>query len=82
MSVYDKLDQLIVEAIKSGCNTFAKIDAGEVRKEAQRLEREMPPGPTGRKPAFLYIDSLLQALRKRDWIENRKGSGWVLKNAS
>ncbi len=82
MIQYDHLDFLIVEAIRGGRNTFYKIDMMEVRRESQRLERDMPPGPTGRKPAFRHIDSRLQALRKRGLIEHRKGRGWILKEAA
>lgn len=84
MSQYDKLDFLIVEAIKSGARTFLWIDAGEVRKESQRLhEEDRKLRPNSATSPFGFIDKRLQTLRKRGLIEHRKdGDGWVLKGAA
>ena len=83
MSQHDKLDYLIVEAIKSGASRFEIINAGDVQEEAVRLysEDRKVRGPSA-KPLFRIIDSRLQALRKRGLIEHAKGRGWIAKGAA
>ncbi len=56
---YTFLDMLIQESVASGNNTFAKIDTGEVNKQAKLLEQQI------KSEAFRIIDRRLQALRKR-----------------
>lgn len=75
---HDKLDFLIVEAIKSGSRTFGAIWRGAVKAEAERLhEEDRKLRGHNAKPVFRFIDNRLQALRKRGLIEHRKGQGWV-----
>lgn len=83
MSQYDKIDHLIVEAIKSGASKFEAINAGAVNGEAERLHLEdrKVRGPNA-KPPLRIIDSRLQALRKRGLIEHAKGRGWIAKEAA
>lgn len=83
MSQHNKLDHLIVEAIKSGASKFDIIYAGAVKEEAVRLHLEdrKVRGPSA-KPLFRIIDSRLQALRKRGLIEYGKGRGWIAKDAA
>lgn len=80
---YEKLDHLIVEAIKGGASKFEAIHAGAVKDEAERLHSEdrKVRGPSA-KPLFRIIDSRLQALRKRGSIEHAKGRGWIIKEAA
>lgn len=80
---YEKLDHLIVEAIKGGASKFEAIHAGAVKDEAERLHSEdrKVRGPSA-KPLFRIIDSRLQALRKRGLIEHAKGRGWIIKEAA
>lgn len=76
---YEKLDFLIVEAVKAGANTFAAIDDGAVHQEALRL-REEDKNRRGynARLAYRHIDHRLQALRKRGLIKHLKGQGWVM----
>lgn len=74
----DKLDYLIVEEIKSGSSKFSTIWRGAVKAEAERLhEEDRKLRGYNAKPVFRFIDTRLQALRKRGLIEHRKGQGWV-----
>lgn len=80
---HEKLDHLIVEAIKSGASRFEIINAGDVQEEAVRLysEDRKVRGPSA-KPLFRIIDSRLQALRKRGLIVHVKGWGWRMKETA
>lgn len=71
MSTYDKLDGLIVDAIKSGKSRINFIKRMSVLEEAIRIS-----GFLGRDTDRI-VDGRLQALRKRGLIEHRKGQGWV-----
>lgn len=83
MSQYDKLDSLIVEAIKDGCNTFDKLWSGVVGAEAKRLyEEDLKLRGYKAKPAFRFIDNRLQALRKRGVIVHVTGWGWRVKEVA
>ena len=83
MSQYDKIDHLIVEAIKGGASKFDAINSGAVQEESVRLHLEdrKVRGPNA-KPLFRIIDSRLQALRKRCVIVHAKGRGWIAKEAA
>lgn len=83
MSQYEKLDFLIFEAVKAGASKFDAIFSGAVKAEADRMKDEgiQPCGYNG-KPAFRYVDTRLQALRKRGLIVHAKGRGWSVKEAS
>lgn len=77
MSQYDKLDCLIVEAVKAGKTIFNDIYfAKGMRPELGRLSRE-----TGA-DADRVLARRLQALRKRGLIEHVKGWGWRVKEAA
>ena len=76
MSQYDKIDSLIVDAIKGGCSSFASIFSGRsLFDEAMRLSH-----PIGR-DAQRIVDGRLQALRKRGLIVYVTGWGWRVKEA-
>ena len=83
MNQFEKLDYLIVEAIKSGASKFEAINSNTVKDEAGRLylEDRKVRGPSA-KPLFRIIDSRLQALRKRGVIEHSRGCGWRAKEAA
>ncbi|WP_338510162.1 hypothetical protein [Erwinia aphidicola] len=70
MADYTKMDQLIIEKVKDGANTFSKIDGGGVYEEAKRISME-----TGG-DSFRVIDRRLQALRKRGVIEYTTKEKW------
>ena len=80
MSQCDKLDFLLVESIKAGNRMFSDIFQGDVMKEAMKL-RQADWQIKGRnaKPASRFVDSRLQALRKRSVIEHSRGWGWRYK---
>lgn len=69
---YDKLDFLIVEAIKQGQRSFALIFTGKlVFDEAHRIS-----SATGRDTDRI-VDARLQALRRRGAIKYLHYRGWV-----
>ena len=76
MSQYDKLDALIVDAIKGGCHSFSSIISGRsLFDETLRLSRAI-----GR-DAQRIVDGRLQALRRRGVIVYVTGWGWRVKEA-
>lgn len=80
---YTALDAHILERITEGEHTIGGLMAGKVLAEAQALEAEnkaMLTGPyrVGR-PAFRFVDSRLQALRKANKITHCKSAGWIIK---
>lgn len=80
---YTALDSAILEALKSGAKTFRSIESyPKVRTEANSLESVNNAGLTiyERKDAWRFIDSRLQALRKKGQIEFiDQARGWALK---
>ena len=68
---YSVMDELILTKIRNGYNTFAKIDGGDVYREAQRLQDET------KTPAFRVIDKRLQALRKKGVIKYTTKDKWT-----
>ena len=77
MSQYEKLDFLIVEAIKSGLDSFTTIfNNRNVLKEAHCIS-----SANGRDTDRI-VDGRLQSLRKRGLIEHAKGLGWIAKEAA
>ena len=76
MSQYDKLDALIVDAIKGGCHSFASIISGRsLFDETLRLSHAI-----GRDTQRI-VDGRLQALRRRGVIVYVTGWGWRVKEA-
>lgn len=74
MSQYDKLDSLIVEAIKAGSDSFILIfNRKRVIDEVKRIS-----SATGRNTERI-VDGRLQALRKRGVIVYFTGWGWRVK---
>lgn len=74
---YEKLDHLIVEAIKGGLNSFTPIfNSRNILKEAHRISN------ANSRDTDRIVDSRLQALRKRGLIEHAKGRGWIAKEAA
>ena len=74
MSQYDKLDALIVDAIKGGCHSFASIFSGRsLIDEAMRLSHAI-----GRDTDRI-VDGRMQALRRRGLIVYVNGWGWCVK---
>lgn len=77
MSTYDKIDSLIVDAIKSGSNNFKAIWSNRnILDEALRIS-----GFLGRDTDRI-VDGRLQALRKRGLIVHVKGWGWRMKETA
>jgi DNA-binding HxlR family transcriptional regulator len=75
MSLYDKIDLLIMQAIKAGKNEFYKILRTEaVYEEFLRMEQE-----TGRLRERT-LDARLQALKRRGLIEFVRPFGWRVAN--
>ena len=71
MSQYDKLDSLIVDAIKGGCHSFSSILSGRsLFDEVLRLSHAI-----GRDSQRI-VDGRLQVLRKRGVIVYVTGWGW------
>ena len=76
MSQYDKLDSMIVDAIKGGCHSFSAIFNGrKVFDEAMRASCDV-----GR-DTHRIVDGRLQALRRRGLIVYYTGWGWRVKEA-
>ena len=76
MSQYDKLDSLIVEAIKEGRNSLRNINSRSVFDEALRIY-SITKRNTDR-----IVDGRLQALRRRGLIVYVTGWGWRVKEAA
>ena len=77
MSQYDKLDSLIVDAIKGGCHSFSAIfNSRKVFDEAVRVSFDV-----GR-DTHRIVDGRLQALRKRGLIVYVTGWGWRVMEAA
>lgn len=72
MTDYSVMDELILTKIRKGYNMFAKIDGGDVYREAQRLQDET------KTPAFRVIDKRLQALRKKGVIKYTTKDKWTV----
>lgn len=70
---YQKLDYLIVQAIKNGADCFHRIQHNKsgAWEEAGRIALATS------RPQFRIIDARLQALRKRGLIKHLKGLGWT-----
>lgn len=76
MSQYDKLDSLIVDAIKEGCYSFSAIyNSRSVFDEALRISMAI------KLVQPRVVDRRLQALRKRGVIVYYTGCGWRVKEA-
>ena len=77
---YTELDGQLLAAIKSGKRYSGEITCAEVLLEAKKLEAahngDMSPHDWKYKPAWRFIDSRLQALRKAgkiEWLGAKKG---------
>ena len=74
MSQYDKIDSLIVDAIKGGCCSFSAIyNNRSVFDEALRISMAV------KLVQSRVVDRRLQALRKRGVIVHFSGWGWRVK---
>lgn len=80
---YTALDAAILEAIKTnGQITFASLERLQpVGAIALGLEHASHEQPIKRKPAFRFVDSRLQALRKKGLIAACRG-GWSMVEAA
>ena len=77
MSQYEKLDALIVDAIKAGCHSFSAIhNSSGVFDEALRISMAI------KLVQSRVIDRRLQALRRRGLIVYVTGWGWRVKEAA
>lgn len=76
MSQYDKIDSLIVDAIKAGRNSLSLINSRNVFDEALRIY-SITKRNTDR-----IVDGRLQALRKRGVIVHVTGWGWRVKESA
>lgn len=66
---YDKLDAAIIRCIKGGMNTLASLAGCRSQASVVAISIHIAQGKTVyEKPAWRYIDSRLQALRKRGVI--------------
>ena len=72
MRQYDKLDGLILAALKVRSETFTFLYCGKVRAECDRLEE------SGCGESFRVLDRRLQALRKKSKIWFHPKNGWTL----
>ena len=76
MSQYEKIDALIVDAIKGGCHSFSAIyNSRSVFDEALRISMAI------KLVQSRVIDRRLQALRRRGLIVYVTGWGWRVKEA-
>jgi hypothetical protein len=77
---YSKLDAAILFAIRHECTSFYQLESAEmVKREARALAELSPKDRRGdRKPAFRFIDSRLQALRKRGTLSFDRKNGWQI----
>jgi hypothetical protein len=71
--IYQKLDAALIESVKSGANTFAKLRV-ECSREACSVPVEIRDG------GYRMIDQRLQALRKKGKVAFNSKTGWVIKN--
>lgn len=81
---YTALDGAIMEALRSGPKVFRSIESyPKARTAAAQLAAEHDSGLYGdgrKKDAWRFIDTRLQALRKKDQIEFiDQARGWALK---
>lgn len=78
--MYLKLDELILERIRTGFTTFALIFAGEVKDEVKRLAGLLNEGQPKRDQVEedRLVDRRLQALRKKRDITYDRKTGWSL----
>lgn len=78
---YAALDAAIVARLKDGPKMFTPLYGGDVRKEADALEASQEK-VFGRfpKPAYRFVDTRVQALRKKEVIVFNSKTGWSLKN--
>jgi hypothetical protein len=72
MTDYSKMDDLIIEKIKSGAKNFASIDGGKVYDEAKAIAMENGGD------SWRVIDRRLQALRKKGLIQYTTKEKWRL----
>lgn len=86
---YTALDREILKAIESGKRFLGSITCAEVMQEAKKLEAahngDMLPTDWKYKPAWRFIDSRLQALRKAgkiEWLVAKEGWCPVKKQGS
>ena len=83
MRTTDKLERLIVAAIKSGCHKYDAIFFGDVKAEAMRLmELDKEARGYNAKPAYRFVDTSLQTLRRRGVIEYSRSLGWRVKEST
>ena len=70
---YTALDGEILKAIESGKRSFGDITCAEVMQEAEKLvaahNGDMSPRHMYFKPAWRFVDSRIQALRKSGKIK-------------
>lgn len=71
---YSKLDSAILARIAMGPTNFTKLQSGDVRDISEALAKS----DKNWKPAFRFVDSRLQALRKAGKIKHDTKQGWVL----
>lgn len=72
MSMYEKLDALILARISRGPVSFAVLHAGDVRVECDRI------GDDTRRQSYRVLDARLQALRKKGLIRYGAKDGWSI----
>lgn len=79
---YAALDKAILKSIEnSPSHRFGGAFGSQVQEETSRLaaaELAADPGKRYPKPAFRFLDSRLQALRKAGHIEYSSKAGWCL----
>ena len=72
MSIYKKLDEALIDSIKSGKNLLHRIQSVAVLREANSLALLQ------RAEGWRIIDRRLQALRKANKIVYSSKTGWTV----
>lgn len=78
MSKYTEFDELLIQSIKAGRNTFTTMQTREMINRATPLA---PVDRFGARNEFRVFDRRLQALRKAGKIRYKKGVWHVIEDA-
>lgn len=77
---YTALDAAIIESLRQSPKHFTLLHSGTVQAEADAFAEIVNSGKSGYsiKPAFRFVDTRLQALRKAGKILHNTKTGWQL----
>lgn len=75
---YTELDDAIVDAVQRGVGSFTHLSGVHaVRNAAKTLAMASPKDRRGEhRPVWRFVDSRLQALRKKGVITYSRSAGW------